>query len=648
MHKRFAVLFGFVPWMVFSELYASTTKEIIEASLAALATMVILDWHQLKKGFWLPLASAIYFILVALNGIFDFFPWAITHPAAVINLALAIIVWLSLIMKRPFTLQYAREEVEVAFWKSPLFIKTNYYLTLMWAIMMTVSALPSVFIPEKIYANSWFWGYVFNTACLGLAFFLNKKMQGWIIGWNFWSNVRKLPPVNSPYLEGGHKPVLDEVELYDLQVIGEIPTQLNGQYLRNGPNPYFTPYTYTYPIDGDGMIHRISIKDGKVSYKNAFVKTKGLQAELKAGKALYGGIALPIPPDPKYVQTDETGKSSASIHIVKWGNNLLALYETTPAYLLDNNLETIGEFQPDGRDSPFNVNAHHRVDPKTGQIYMFIYNTYGVPLTLYVFNQDYQLIKSVDIEKPQNTMIHDFLITENYIIIFDMPAIFNVTGNDGSEPFFAFYPDRSVTIILVKRSDYSISRIENISSFFVYHFVNAYEEDNKIIFDMVLHKKLNLNPALNENNIPPALYRGSIDLETLHYQHKCLCDSLIVEFPSYNLDYCAQKYQFAYLLAKKPDNAGGFNLLIKYDLVNNKFIYTDFGADTEIGEATFVTMRDSSNDEDDGYLVLFVYCKSSDYSDFVVLSAKNMQEIARVKLPRRVPHGLHGSWIATK
>ncbi|AUR51013.1 hypothetical protein CUN60_01400 [Aquella oligotrophica] len=473
-------------------------------------------------------------------------------------------------------------------------------------------------------------------------------MQGWIMGWNFWSNVRKLPPVNSPYLEGGHKPVLDEVELHDPQVIGEIPTQLNGQYLRNGPNPYFTPYTYTYPIDGDGMIHRISIKDGKVSYKNAFVKTNGLQAELKAGKALYGGIALPIPPDPKYVKTDETGKSSASIHIVKWGNNLLALYETTPAYLLDNNLATIGEFQPDGRDSPFNVNAHHRVDPKTGQIYMFIYNTYGVPLTLYEFNQDYQLIKSVDVEKPQNTMIHDFLITENYIIIFDMPAIFNVAGNDGSEPFFAFYPDKSVTIILVKRSDYSISRIENIPSFFVYHFVNAYEEDNKIIFDMVLHKKLNLNPALNENNIPPALYRGSIDLETLHYQHKCLCDSLIVEFPSYNLDYCAQKYQFAYLVAKKPDNAGGFNLLIKYDLVNNKFIYTDFGADTEIGEATFVTARDSSNDEDDGYLVLFVYCKSSDCSDFVVLNAKNMQEIARVKLPRRVPHGLHGSWIAAK
>ena len=647
MHKKFAVLFGFIPWMVFSELYASTTKEIIEASLAALATMVILDWHQLRKGFWLPLASAIYFILVALNGIFDLFPWAITHPAAVINLALAMIVWLSLIVKRPFTLQYAREEVEIAFWKSPLFIKTNYYLTLMWAVMMTISALPSIFIPEKIYANSWFWGYAFNGGCLVLAFFLNKKMQGWIIGWNFWANVRKLPPINSPYLEGGHKPVLDEVEFHDLEVIGEIPEGLDGEYLRNGPNPYFTPYTYTYPIDGDGMIHRMSIKNGKVSYKNAFVKTKGLLAELKAGKALYGGIALPIPPDPKYVQIEETSKSSASIHIVKWDNNLLALYEGTPAYLLDNNLATIGEFQPNNGNIPFKVNAHHRIDPKTGQIYMFIYNTYEVPLTLYEFDKNYQLIKSVNIDKPYNTMVHDLLITENYIVVFDMPAIFNVAGNDGSEPFFAFYPDKPVTIILIKRSDYSISRIENIPSFFVYHFVNAYEEDNKIILDMVLHKKLNLNPALNKNATPPALYRGSIDLETLHYQHKCLCDSLIVEFPNYNLDYCAQKYQFAYLVAKKPDNAAGFNLLIKYDLASNKFIYIDFGADAEIGEATFIASNNCQN-EDDGYLVLFVYYKSEDRSDFVILNAKDMQEIARVKLPRRVPLGLHGSWIAKK
>jgi carotenoid cleavage dioxygenase len=214
-------------------------------------------------------------------------------------------------------------------------------------------------------------------------------------------------------------------------------------------------------------------------------------------------------------------------------------------------------------------------------------------------------------------------------------------------PFFAFYPDKPVTIILLKRSDYSISRIENIPSFFVYHFVNAYEEDNKINLDMVLHQKLNLNPALNENNVPPALYQGVIDLKNLSYQHKCLSADLIVEFPNYNLDYCGQRYRFAYLLAKKPNTSGGFNLLIKYNLVNNKFIYTDFGTDAEIGEATFIASNNCQN-EDDGYLVLFVYCKSSDCSDFIVLSAKDMQEIARVKLPRRVPLGLHGSWIATK
>ena len=41
----------------------------------------------------------------------------------------------------------------------------------------------------------------------------------------------------SPYLSGNYAPVTDEVTAFDLQVIGELPAELNGRYLRNGPNP---------------------------------------------------------------------------------------------------------------------------------------------------------------------------------------------------------------------------------------------------------------------------------------------------------------------------------------------------------------------------------------------------------------------------
>ena len=75
----------------------------------------------------------------------------------------------------------------------------------------------------------------------------------------------------------------------------------------------------------------------------------------------------------------------------------------------------------------------------------------------------------------------------------------------------------------------------------------------------------------------------------------------------------------------------------------------DFGNNTEIGEAVFVP-KDASTEEDDGYLMLFVYKKDTNKSEFVILDAKNIatEPIARILLPQRVPHGLHGSWFERK
>lgn len=94
--------------------------------------------------------------------------------------------------------------------------------------------------------------------------------------------------------------------------------------------------------------------------------------------------------------------------------------------------------------------------------------------------------------------------------------------------------------------------------------------------------------------------------------------------------------------AKAIDGLTGFNQLLKYDFAQRTAILVNFGDDCKIGEVTFVPRGEA---EDDGYLVLFVYLRSLDRSDFLILDALDpKQEIARVKLPVRVPHGLHGSW----
>lgn len=644
--KKYAILLGFLPWVIFSITVNHSTNRIIEASFVAIICLIIIDFKQLKKLFLFPVCSVIYFIFTAFNAYFNIIPLLNSSQIMISNIALACIVWGSIIIQKPFTLQYAKEEVEEKYWTSPIFKKTNWYLTFSWAVILSVMAIPSLIISQDLYIKSWFWNYGFSIVLILLGIYINNNLPNWLMGRNFWNAVKNLPHVDSPFLKNGYKPVFDEVNLTNLDVTGNLPHDLTGRYLRNGPNPFFTPYTYTYPIDGDGMIHELSFKGGQVDYKNVFVKTNALVAEMKAGKALYGGIKLPIPADPRYVQQDEDFKNTAAINVLPWQDKILAFYEAENAYVLDQDLNTIGIWQPDINNN-VKVNAHYRIDHKTGQTYMCTHNDdHGNFLIIYEFNAKQELVKTTKITKSRSTMIHDFVITQNYIIVFDCPAIFNTNPDfsNKDENFFDYYPEQDVKVILIKRSDYSVTTIENLPSFLVYHFVNAYEENDEIIIDFVLHKALNLNTDSLEKTQGPHLFRGKIDLKTLNYSQEFLLNDVAVEFPIYNLINTGYQHRYTYLAAKKSDFIGSMNNILRYDFQSKTYSMTNFGDNFEVDEPVFIP-RESSNNEDDAYIGCYLYNKATDHSDFVILDAVDLHhEIARVKLPRRVPHGLHGIW----
>ena len=98
-------------------------------------------------------------------------------------------------------------------------------------------------------------------------------------------------PGDHPYLRGAWTPLLEEVNATDMRVLeGRIPQDIDGVYLRNTQNPVYQSIGRYHPFDGDGMIHMISFKDGKASYRNRFVQTKGLAAEQEAGHRLWAGL----------------------------------------------------------------------------------------------------------------------------------------------------------------------------------------------------------------------------------------------------------------------------------------------------------------------------------------------------------------------
>ena len=86
--------------------------------------------------------------------------------------------------------------------------------------------------------------------------------------------------------------------------------------------------------------------------------------------------------------------------------------------------------------------------------------------------------------------------------------------------------------------------------------------------------------------------------------------------------------------------------LLKHDFAAGTAAEHDFGTGRVPGEFVFVPSAGATN-EDDGYLMGFVYDAGSDTSDFVILDAHDFTSaaLATVHLPVRVPFGFHGNWV---
>ena len=86
-----------------------------------------------------------------------------------------------------------------------------------------------------------------------------------------------------PVLNGGFAPIDHELTLDLTDIEGEIPKDLTGMYVRNGPNRRFEAPGRYHWFDGDGMLHAVRFANGKAQYQNRWVMTDSLQEELSAG-----------------------------------------------------------------------------------------------------------------------------------------------------------------------------------------------------------------------------------------------------------------------------------------------------------------------------------------------------------------------------
>jgi len=451
------------------------------------------------------------------------------------------------------------------------------------------------------------------------------------------SNTSELRKSSNPYLSGNLAPVDVETTAFDLKVVGELPAELSGRYLRNGPNPIgeVDPEKYHWFL-GSGMVHGVRIKGGRAEwYRNRWVRDRNVAKSL-------GEQAPPTDWPDKHQQfasnTNVIGHAGATWALVEGGS---------PPIEMNYELETV-RVSNLGGTLPQAFSAHPKRDPRTGELHVMTYWWgWGNQVQYLVVGVDGKVRRTVDIALPGGPMLHDCAITDKYVLVFDLPCLFDMkTAMSGGS--FPYIWDKNYTPrigLLPREGEAADIKWVEINSCYIFHPLNAYDApDGTVVLDAARHEKMFDIDQLGPNEGPPTFDRWILNPQTGKATEQRL-DDRPQEFPRMNEALIGQKHRFGYLAG--IEDVFKQSNLIKQDLGKHATEVRHDGKNFGYGEPVFVA-RENAKAEDDGFVMALRHNTETDLSDLVVLDAQGFcgEPVAVVSLPARVPNGFHGNWIA--
>ena len=459
---------------------------------------------------------------------------------------------------------------------------------------------------------------------------------------------------HGPMLTGPFAPVFEEEVLENLPVDGEIPADLNGVYLRNGPNPRFKPKGSYHPFDGDGMIHAAHFRDGKVTYRNKWVRTEGWKKNDAANEENHWGIM-----STHKGRKDMPMANAANTDVIGHAGKAVATwYLAGVPYQLDPiTLETIAT--PDYVRAPGGgVSAHPKVDEFTGEMMIFDYFDYHPYMAYGVVNKDGDLVHHVPIELPGNRLPHDMGISANYSILHDLPVYHDeaaLAAGRHKIRFNASMKSRFGVIPRYGKSD-EIKWFE-FSPCFLYHVINCWEEGDEVVMTACrFMPQLNDDGSINEERtaktiahlgMDARLWRYRMNLKTGEAFEECLNAEYNCEFPTYDTALTGVKSKYAYLVDHNPKTLHWTGIR-KFDTDTGESLgnWTDGHADSWYSEPWFAP-ADNQKSEDHGYVISFVWNTKTKQQQLQIFDALDISKgpVARVKIPPHIPAGFHACWM---
>ncbi|MFZ6818311.1 carotenoid oxygenase family protein [Undibacterium sp. Ji22W] len=436
---------------------------------------------------------------------------------------------------------------------------------------------------------------------------------------------------------------------------GKLPADLRGDFYRNGPGLFERGgQRYHHWFDGDGLVHAWRFGDKGVSHQARFVRTKKFVAEQQAGEFLVPAFGTAI--KPKIPLRSSDTMNTANTNVIRMDGRLLALWEGGSAHAMDaQSLETQGivNWAPELAGMPFSAHPKMEAD---GSLWNF--GTMMGKIVLYHFSPQGKLLKHRIMNAPSTAMVHDFAISQKHMIFLFSPISLNmdaVRSGKSMVDAMEWKANESVKIMVVEKADFSRFRILEIPALMLFHFGNAWEENNVIHVDFV--KSDNLD---NFHTWMPKIMRGEdvvsepsspaflqIDLNRNKVSLTERSENL--EFPRVDPRVVGQRNRYLYYpVAVEKTMNNMLNGVMRLDVETGKTDSFSFGAHCHLEEHVVVPKAGSTK-EGEAWLVGVGFDIPHQTSFASVFDAQNLAAgpVALAHLPYWLPHCFHGNFYAS-
>eukprot|EP00252_Welwitschia_mirabilis_P024164 TRINITY_DN705_c0_g2_i1.p1 TRINITY_DN705_c0_g2~~TRINITY_DN705_c0_g2_i1.p1 ORF type:complete len:617 (+),score=-56.71 TRINITY_DN705_c0_g2_i1:198-1853(+) len=486
---------------------------------------------------------------------------------------------------------------------------------------------------------------------------------------------RFLDPPPAPFVDprrvlaGNFAPVPELPPTECTVTAGGIPECLNGIYLRNGPNPRHVPRSSYHHFDGDGMLHVLSVQNGSATFCSRYVRTNKFLVEESCGRPVvpngFSGltgragvarITVTVARSLLGIFDPTKGFGTANTSVLCFNSALMALSESDAPYVLrltgDGDIQTIDRYDFDGK-LPMGMTAHPKIDADTGELFAYCYSPFPPFLNFFRVSAAGEKSPDVGIHSiSQPSFIHDFAITKKYAVFPDTQIVLNPANMlSGSGSIFCYDADKVPRIGIIPRyaTDDAEMKWLPVPGFNFIHALNAWDDGDDEVTVVAVNPEP-LEEALRMSDaVRPRIEKIRINLKSGGVQRERICNESL-EMGVINHRFVGRRNRFAYMAkgAPFPKISG----VAKFDLQEEGIAAErDFGEGVYGGEPFFVP-RSTAPDaaEDDGYVVMYGHDEGRRVSMFLVMDAasKDLEVVASVELPARVPYGFHGLFVAER